>query len=216
MAVIEMLSNTTMKRLSVYLFILCISPLFVKAAAPLEAVQIYSQDELLDLIKKNAHLSRVKLDNCQLVQDIEARATKMKIPAYQFLFGDMLAYAVCVDRDVEQGMYYMRLAAEQGLPEALEQMGRYYHLAKFVQKDLDQAVIYLREAASLGNLNAQMRLVSLFNLGVGSPRDYEDAYRWLFNSVTADKKTHQKITSLLTQLETKMPPSVIKRAKRAL
>ena len=85
-----------------------------------------------------------------------------------------------------------------------------------MQKDLDQAVIYLREAASLGNLNAQMRLVSLFNQGVGSPRDYEDAYRWLFNSVTADKKTHKKITSLLSQLAEKMPPSVIKRAKRAL
>lgn len=204
-----------MKQLSVYLF-LCIVPLLVKAAAPLEAVQIYSQDELLDLIKTNSHLTRVKLDNCQLVQDIEARAIKMNIPAYQFLFGDMLAYAVCIDCDIEQGIYYMRLAAEQGLPEALEQMGRYYHLAKFVQRDLDQAVIYLREAASLGNLNAQMRLVTIFNGGVGSPRDYENAYRWLFNSVTADKKVYKKITALLSQLETKMPPSVIKRAKRAL
>ncbi|SFC53520.1 Sel1 repeat-containing protein [Pseudoalteromonas denitrificans DSM 6059] len=206
----------TMNKLKLIFSFLYLIPILAKAAAPLEAVQIYTQDELLTLIKTNSHLSRVKLDNCQLVQDIEARAMKMKIPAYQFLFGDMLAYAVCVDRDVEQGIYYMKLAAEQGLPEALEQMGRYYHLAKFVQKDLDKAIVYLRESASLGNLNAQMRLVSMFNQGIGSPRDYEDAYHWLFNSITADKKTHDKIDQLLNTLAKKMPASVIKRARKSL
>ncbi len=188
----------------------------VKAAEPLEAVQIYSQNELLSLIKTNSHLAKVKADDCQLVQDIEARAIKMNIPAYQFLFGDMLAYAVCVDRDVERGLYYMRLAAEQGLPESLEQMGRYYHLAKFVQQDIDKAIVYLREAAALGNLKAQMRLVKIYNQGGGSPTDYEDAYHWLFNAVSADDKTHKKITKLLEQLGKKMPASVVRRAKKSL
>jgi hypothetical protein len=205
-----------MKFITVLCLILGVLPFMTKAAAPLEAVQIYSQDELLTLIKSNSHLTRVKLDDCQLVQDIEARAIKMKIPAYQFLFGDMLAYAVCVDRNVERGLYFIQLAAEQGLPEALEQMGRYYHIAKFVQKDLDKALIYLREAASMGNLKAQMRLVSLFNQDIGSPTDYEQAYRWLFNSVTADKKTHKRINLLLTKLERRMPQSVVKRARKPL
>ncbi|WP_351060207.1 SEL1-like repeat protein, partial [Psychrobacter sp. TB20-MNA-CIBAN-0197] len=61
---------------------------------------------------------------CQLVQDIEARANKMALPSYQFLYGDMLAYNVCVDRNVELGVYYMRKAAEQGLAAAREQVGR--------------------------------------------------------------------------------------------
>ena len=66
----------------------------VKAEEPLAAVPLYTETELLALINKNAHLARVKADDCQLVQDIEARANKMALPSYQFLYGDMLAYAV--------------------------------------------------------------------------------------------------------------------------
>ena len=53
-------------------------------AQELEAVQLYSQDELLALIRTNSHLKRVKADDCQLVNDIEARADIMQLPAYQF------------------------------------------------------------------------------------------------------------------------------------
>ncbi|KZN41411.1 tetratricopeptide repeat protein [Pseudoalteromonas luteoviolacea] len=179
----------------------------------IEAVPLYTQDELITLINNNAHLKRVKDDDCQLVQDIEARAEIMGLPSYQFLYGDMLAYAVCVERDVELGLYYMRQAAQQGLAAALEQLGRYYDVGRLVQADKAMAIVYLREAAALGNLNAQLRLVGLFNKGYGSPRDYEDAYRWLFHAVVADKKVHKKIERSLSQLGEKMPASVIKRAR---
>ncbi|ESP92880.1 tetratricopeptide repeat protein [Pseudoalteromonas luteoviolacea] len=179
----------------------------------IEAVPLYTQDELITLINNNAHLQRVKDDDCQLVQDIEARAEIMGLPSYQFLYGDMLAYAVCVERDVELGLYYMKQAAQQGLAAALEQLGRYYDIGQLVQADKAMAIVYLREAAALGNLNAQLRLVGLFNQGFGSPRDYEDAYRWLFHAVVADKQVHKKIESSLTSLAKKMPESVIKRAR---
>lgn len=179
----------------------------------IEAVPLYSQAELLELISRNAHLKRVKDDECQLVQDIEARAEIMALPSYQFLYGDMLAYAVCVDRNVELGLYYMRRAAEQGLAPALEQLGRYYDLGKLVQMDKRMAITYLREASVLGNLQAQLRLVDLFNKGYGSPRDYEDAYRWLFHAAVADKKLHKRIETALALLAQKMPDSVVKRAR---
>lgn len=182
----------------------------------LRAIQIYTQDELLSLIKKNQHLQRVKADDCQLLQDIEARATIVKIPAYQFLYGDMLAYAVCVDKDVERGIYYMKKAADQGLPEGLEQMGRYYHIGHFVQADVEQAIVYLREAATMGNLAAKIRLVEIFLQGDGSPNDYEQAYRWLHHAIIADKKTHKKAQRLLTQLAKLMPTRVVNRAKRPM
>jgi TPR repeat protein len=183
-------------------------------AEQLEAIQIYSQDLLLDLIKHNKHLQRVKADDCQLLQDIEARATVLKIPAYQFLYGDMLAYAVCVDKNVERGMYFMRLAADQGLPQGLEQLGRYYHIGHFVQADVHQAIIYLREAASMGSLPAKIRLVRIFLQGNGSPYDYEDAYRWLHHTIIADKKTHKEAAKLLAQLAKLMPAKVVTRAKK--
>ncbi len=168
--------------------------------ANMQAVQIYTDNQLLDLIKENKHLSQVVLDECQLVQDIEARANKANMPSYQFLWGDMLAYGVCVKKDIPLGLHYMNLAAEQGLSAGLEQIGRYYHVGKFMQVDIDKAIVYLKTAATLDNLKAQMRLANLYEQGYGSPLDYPVLYSQLHHSLTDDKVTHKKITSLLRQL----------------
>jgi len=199
------------------LFFLIIS-LFVTLpqaqARNLQAVQIYTDNQLLDLITENKHLSQVVLDECQLVQDIEARANKASIPSYQFLWGDMLAFGVCVKKDIALGLHYMNLAADQGLSEGLEQIGRYHHIGKFMQVDMDKAIIYLKTAASLDNLKAQMRLADIYQQGYGSPLDYPTLYSQLHHSLTDDKITHKKISQLLTQLATKMPEKVISEAKR--
>lgn len=188
----------------------------VNAAEPIQAVELYSQDELLKLIQKNEHLTRVTLDRCQLVQDIEARAETLKIPAFQFLWGDMLAWGVCVDAEPERGIDFMRQAADQGLAPALEQLGRYYSQGKLVQMDKDRAVIYLREASALGNQQAQIQLAELFISGHGSPYDYEEVYHWLYNAITDDKQTHQKIAKYMDQLEGLMHPKAVRSAKRPL
>lgn len=209
-----------MNKLFAVCFALCLL-LPVKAmsqvsAAELQVVQLYTQDELPQLILQNQHLKRVKSDDCQLVKDIEARADIMKLPSYQFLFGDMLAYGVCVPLNVERGWDLMQAAAVQGLPEALEQIGRYYQQGKFVQKDLTKAQHYLFEAGSMGNLNAQIRLAELLLGGTGSPVDYETVYRWLHHSVTADKNMHLRIQKALHALAGKMPGAVLARAKKPL
>jgi TPR repeat protein len=79
----------------------------------------------------------------------------------------MLAYDVCVKKDIALGLYYMRLAADQGLVERIEQIGRYYHVGKFMQVDTDQAIIFLKAAAAMNNLAAQMRLASIYQQGYG-------------------------------------------------
>ncbi len=191
------------------------------ATAPAQAitdvgapVEIYSEAQLIKLFNVNGHLDKLKQDSCQLVEDIEARATRIDSPAYQFLYGDMLAWGVCVDRNVELGIYYMENAAHQGLPEALEQLGRYYSKGILVQRDRERAIPYLREAAAMGNINARIHLAELLLGDFGSPLDYEDAYRWLYNSISADKGSHRKITSLRRGLEQRMPQNIIARAKR--
>lgn len=181
--------------------------------APMEAVQIYSQDELLTWIEQGTHLKRVKDDKCQLTQDIEARASVMKIPAYQFLWGDMLAWGVCTGSNAELGVSYLREAADQGLAPALEQLGRYYWKGILVQKDLQRAEVMLREAAGAGFTKAQIEWVEFLVAGHGSPLDYESAYRWLHNAVIGDKQLHQKAASLLSRLASKMPDNVVTRAK---
>lgn len=199
-----------MRFIFVFLLLMIACPVTAKN---LQAVQIYTDNQLLDLIKENKHLSQVVLDECQLVQDIEARAMKSKLPSYQFLWGDMLAFGVCVKKDIELGLYYMRQAAEQGLPESLEQLGRYYHQGKFMQVDMRQAIIFLKQAATLNNLKAQIRLAEIYNAGGGSPLDFPELYVQLHHSVTDDKKTHKKISRLLTGLAEMMPERVVNAAK---
>ena len=182
----------------------------------LQAVQIYTDNELLELIKENKHLSQVVIDDCQLTQDIEARAIKMKMPSYQFLWGDMLAYGVCVKKNIELGLYYMRLSADQGLPEGLEQIGRYYHVGKFMQVDMNKAVMFLKEASVLKNLKAQLRLADIYNQGYGSPLDFPELYSLLHHAVTDDKKTHQRISDCLTKLADKMPDHIVNSAKKVM
>lgn len=196
--------------------VLLLSSSFARAELPDvgEPVPIYTEAELINLIDKNKHLERVKADKCQLVEDIVARATRINLPAYEFLYGDMLAWGVCVDQDVELGLYYMENAAHQGLASALEQLGRYYSRGTLVQQDKERAIPYLREAASMGNLNARIHLAELLLRDYGSPLDYEDAYRWLYNSVTADQRTHRRISILRHGLEARMPQNIIARAKR--
>ena len=185
-------------------------------AQQLEAVQIYSQDDLIKMINSNVHLERVIADRCQLIQDIEARAEVLSVPAYQFLWGDMLAWGVCVDAEPERGIYYMRKAAAQGLAAALEQLGRYYSLGKLVQEDKKRAVIYLREASALGNLKAQLQLAELFIDGYGSPYDFEDLYHWLYNAISDDSRTHERIASYMAELEGLMHPKAVRNARKPM
>ncbi|MFO6423823.1 tetratricopeptide repeat protein [Motilimonas sp. KMU-193] len=192
----------------------CCSITALQAAENYEVVQLYTQDELIVLINKNQHLAQVKKDECQLVQDIEAHAVKVREPAYQFLWGDMLAWGVCVEKDPELGVHYMWEAANQGLPAALEQLGRYYTKGTLVQRDMARALPLLRESAGLGFLPAQLQWAQLLVQGEGSPKDYEEAYRLLHHAIIADKKTHQQAARLLNQLSQKMPANVVARAKR--
>jgi len=107
----------------------------------------------------------------------------------------------------------MHEAANQGLSEGLEQLGRYYHVGKFFQIDMDQAIRFLKEAASLKNLNAQIRLAQIYDEGFGSPLDYPALYSQLHHAVTDDKEVHKKISSLLLKLADKMPERVVNAAK---
>lgn len=183
----------------------------------LEAVQLYSDADLIAMFRANTHLNRVsEVDRCQLVQDIKAQAEIEKRPTYQFLYGDMLAWDVCYERNEELGIRYMEVAAEQGLPEALEQLGRYYHQGVLVQKNVERAILYLREASSLGSLRAQLRLADILIAGEGSPYDLEKAYEWLYQAVTADTDNYQAIRSRLAAMAALMPARVVERARRPL
>jgi TPR repeat protein len=177
-----------------------------------DVIQLYTQDELTALIDKNQHLQRVKKDECQLVEDIKAHALKIKEPSYVYLWGDMLAWGVCIERNAPLGLYYIKQAAKQGLLPAIEQLGRYYEKGILVRPNKERAIIFYREAALQGFLNAQINYVRMLNAGYGSPIDYEDAYKTLFHSIIADEKKQKKVQIMLHKLASKMPKYIVKRA----
>lgn len=177
-------------------------------------LQLYTQDELLSWIAAHTHLQRVKSDQCQLTPDIEARARVMQLPSYEFLWADMLITGTCVPANPVQGIDYLWMAAQQGMPAALLRLATYYDKGRFVQQDTAKAVVLMHEAAALGYLEAQMGWVEMLNRGRGSPLDYEEAYSWLHHSVIADDKTHARATRLLRDLARRMPPGVVQQAKR--
>ncbi|WP_409438925.1 tetratricopeptide repeat protein [Psychromonas sp. GE-S-Ul-11] len=185
------------------------------SAQDYEVIQVYTQDELNALVRENKHLQRVKADDCQLVQDIEAHALKIQEPSYVYLWGDMLAWGVCVDRDATLGMYYIHEAANKGLLAAIEQLGRYYNNGTLVIQDKEKAIRYFREAALLGHLNAKINYIKLLNQGYGSPYDYEEAYHALYNTVFENKKVKADAKQQLAKLATKMPEYAIKSAQRS-
>ena len=197
-----------------FFFILLLTFSQFSKAVDYNVIELYSQDDLNKLIAENRHLQRVKADDCQLVQDIEAHALKVKEPSYDYLWGDMLAWGVCVDRNAKLGMYYIQQAAKQGLLPALEQLGRYYEKGIFVQPNKTRAIVYFREAALQGFLKAQLNYISMLLDGYGSLVDYEDAYRVLFQQVIEDKKVKAKAASLLASLAEKMPERVVARAQK--
>ncbi|GAA3708540.1 SEL1-like repeat protein [Oceanisphaera sediminis] len=183
----------------------------------LQAVPLYEEYELIEWINANRHLQQVRdRDQCQLVQDIEARAEVLRLPAYQFLWGDMLAWGVCVPQQSRRGLGMMWKAAEQGLPAALEQLGRYYYDGTLVQQNRERAAPLMQEAASLGLEKAQFIWARWLLDGTGSPLDYPQAYLWLKQMVLADKQLHQEAQRLSTALAARMPTSKVRELDQRL
>jgi len=194
--------------------LLLLSLVSVNVFAVTEAVEIYNDQQLISLIRSNQYLQRVKADDCQLVQDIEARAEVLQQPMYQFLWGEMLNNGVCVAAHPSRGMRLLQTSAAQGSAEAMVKLADYYYRGKLVVKDPNRAVQYIFPAAENGDLSAKMMLVRLFGQGYGSPADYELGYYWLYNSIFDDDAQQKKATSLLQMLAAKMPASIVARAQR--
>ncbi|MCL1114631.1 MULTISPECIES: tetratricopeptide repeat protein [Shewanella] len=192
-----------------------LSLLSLNAFALTEAVDIYSDKQLISLIQSNQYLQRVKADECQLVQDIEARAEILQQPLYQFLWAEMLNHGVCVKAHPSRGMMLLQTSAEQGSAEAMVKLADYYYRGKLVMKNPNRAVQYVLPAAANGSLSARMMLVRLFSEGYGSPTDYEMGYHWLYNSIFDDDAQQKKASSLLQVLAAKMPASVVARAQQS-
>lgn len=169
-----------------------------------EPIPIYTEPELIEWTASDLHLQQVLNDDCQLVEDIVARATRIDLPSYQFLYGDMLLNGTCVDQQVENGVYYITEAAKQGLPVALYQLGLMYSEPKYLQRNDQRAIAMLEEASTMGFTPASILWAELLLQERGSPIDYPTVYQHLQKSVSIND-THSHIQFLIKQIKTKLP-----------
>ncbi|MCT7654963.1 hypothetical protein MBH78_10065 [Oceanimonas sp. NS1] len=95
-----------------------------------------------------------------------------------------------------RGIDMMWAAARQGLPAALEQLGRYYYEGTLVQQNRGRAAPLMQEAASLGFEKAQFIWAAWLLEGAGSPLDYPQAYLWLKQIVTDDQGKYRRAEQL--------------------
>lgn len=197
-----------------YIVMIVLMVMSLPSLAALKAVDVYTQEQLVDLIRSKHYLTQVKGDDCQIVEDIEARAEVLQQPLYQYLWAEMLNYGICVKANPPRGISMLKTSAKQGSAEAMVRMAEYYHDGTFVMEDKERAVQYALPAAATGDLPARVMLVRLFGEGYGSPRDYETGFHWLYNEVFSDETVKTEAINLLKVLEAKMPPSAVARAKK--
>ncbi len=104
-----------------------------------------------------------------------------------------------------------RAAAEQGDPEAQNQLGVLYAHGEGVAKDVRQAAKWYRQAAEQGHGPAQLNLGRAYAAGLGVPADHIRAHLWLnLASIGGDEDAR----NARDELTGKMTPEQIAEAQR--
>jgi TPR repeat protein len=87
-----------------------------------------------------------------------------------YLLGSILISGKGVAPNLDEGVRWMREAAEAELPVAQAYLGTLYANGEGVEKDLTAAVEWYRKAAEYGNSLGQAALGAAVFYGLGEPR----------------------------------------------
>ena len=101
-----------------------------------------------------------------------------------------------VAKDQVQAVAWYRKAAEQGIPQAQDNLGLCYANGEVVAKDLVQAVSWFRKAAEQGFAPAQLNLGVSYYAGYGVAKDEIEAYAYWNLAAIAIESARKKLTIL--------------------
>lgn len=178
------------------------------------AVNVYTVDELNTYIETGVYYQVIRdRDKCQFTPDIEDRARIVGMPAFEFVWGDMLISGTCVKQDIELGLDYLRKAVDHAYAPAMIKLSDYYERGTFVPQNKDRAITLMRAAAAMGSRSARLQWADMLVRGLGAPAYYEEAYSWLYHSMYFNEYDKIKSEYLQKQMLKMMPANVIARAK---
>jgi TPR repeat protein len=100
----------------------------------------------------------------------------------QLLYGYMALGGIGMEKNLAEGVKWMRLAATED-PTAQTLMGTLYLHGAGVEKNVNEGVRRLKEAAERGVPQAMTTLGAVYQSGNGVVQDYAEAARWLRKAV---------------------------------
>ena len=109
---------------------------------------------------------------------VHAIAEEGKLWAQYQLGGRYLYGLYGFDKNVAEGVRYIRMAAEGGYVEAKYSLGIMHYEGKGVSQDYNIALDWFRQAADEGNALAQKRMGYMYYNGEGVDKDYKEALIW--------------------------------------
>lgn len=177
--------------------------------------EVYSPRLLNGYIEENRLFAVVRdKDRCQFTPDIEDRARIIKLPAFMFAWGDMLINGVCVVKDEQLGLSYIRRAADNAYAPALERLSFYYENGFLVPKNKTLSERYMHTSAVLGSKNGRLGWADMLVRGYGAPSMYAEAFSWLYHSFFRDEYLQMKKNYLEKELQKRLPPDIAARNRQ--
>lgn len=110
------------------------------------------------------------------------KAAKQEHVGATYYYGNLLFNGKGINKNQENGLKLLKIAADKGFTMANYQVGRIFFEGDGVTKDVKTAVSYLSKAAAKGNDNAKWILGLCYLNGEGVNQDFYFAAQWLSDS----------------------------------
>lgn len=96
---------------------------------------------------------------------------KFKDPNYQFVIGLRQIKGEGVPQNIEEGLKWLKMAANENNIQAQLEIGKLYLTGSYLPTDYIQAINYLTMAAKNNNADAQYLLANIYRDGLGVNKD---------------------------------------------
>lgn len=113
----------------------------------------------------------------------------------QFNYAMMLITGVGVSANVEEGLRWLKRAADANMSHAQYVYGRMFDDGEFVARNPAEAHRWFLRAAKQGHVQAELSLANQFLDGRGTPRDNRQAFAWYKLAADAGEPTAQYVTA---------------------
>ena len=135
------------------------------------------------------------------------------MPEAQYALGKLLLSGDLEVNNTDEGLRWLRQAAQRGNTYAAYRLGKEYLTGKHAPKSGENAVHWFRLSAKRGNPFAQYMLGKLYLEGKAVPRDQEQAVQWFWRSAAQGNRYAQFFLNRQNNLR---PPGVMLSVTRLL